>query len=102
VEEAKIARITKLLLAGARMLSVHCGACESPLFQLREKIVCPVCGEEAKVVETKAKIPSEVESVLREKLDALAAELKREKDPKRISELLAAMKSIKEALEAGR
>ena len=99
MEAEKMAKITKLLLAGAKMLSVHCASCRSPLFQLRDRVTCPVCGEKVVAKAEPKPVSKELKTVLREKLDALTEELKREKDPRRISEILAAVKSVREALK---
>lgn len=103
MEDEKISKITEMLLGGGKMLSVHCGTCKGPLFQLEGKVVCPVCGEKAEVakaeVKPKAAPIEKVESVLRTKLNSLAEELAKETDHNKTLELLDRVKSILEVLE---
>ncbi|MFQ6129388.1 MAG: Sjogren's syndrome/scleroderma autoantigen 1 family protein [Candidatus Hadarchaeaceae archaeon] len=103
MEDKKIAKMTEMLLGGGKMLSVHCGACKGPLFQFKGKVMCPVCGEKAKVakaeVKPKAAPTEKVESVLRTKLNSLAEELAKETDHTKTLELLDRVKSILEVLE---
>lgn len=103
MQDEKIARMTEMLLGGGKMLSVHCGACKGPLFQFEGKVVCPVCGEKAKVVKAEVKpkaAPTEkVESVLRAKLNSLAEEIAKETNHNKTIELLDRVKSILEVLE---
>lgn len=103
MEDAKLGKMTKMLLGGGKMLSVHCGTCKGPLFEFEGKVVCPVCGEKAKIAKAKVKpkaAPTEkVESVLRTKLNSLAEELAKETDHAKTLELLDRVKSILEVLE---
>ncbi|TES98677.1 MAG: hypothetical protein E3J80_02720 [Hadesarchaea archaeon] len=103
MQDEKIAKITEMLLGGGKMLSVHCGACKGPLFELGGKVVCPVCGEKAEVakaeVKPKAAPAEKVESVLLTKLNSLAEELAKETDHDKTLELLDRVKSILEVLE---
>lgn len=103
MEDEKLGKMTEMLLGGGKMLSVHCGTCKGPLFQFEGKVVCPVCGEKAKVAkaEVKPKVaPIErVENVLRAKLNSLAEELAKETDHAKTLELLDRVKSILEVLE---
>lgn len=94
-----MAKIAEMLLAGGKMLSLHCATCQSPLFEYEGKIRCPVCGEKAVAARAEVKPVGEVERVLLEKLDQLAAELKAETDRHAVAELLELMKSILEVLE---
>ena len=98
--EEKIPKITEMLLAGGKMLGVHCGACMSPLFEYQGKIVCPVCGSKAKPAkEAKAAPLKKVEEVLHAKLSSLAEQLAKETDHTKTLELLNSIKSTLEALE---
>lgn len=103
MEDEKLAKITKMLLGGGKMLSVHCGTCKGPLFQFEGKVMCPVCGEKAEVAKAEVKpktAPAEkVESVLRAKLNLLAEELAKETGHEKTLELLDRIKSILEVLE---
>jgi UPF0148 protein len=100
MREKDVAKMAEMLLAGGKMLSLHCAACKSPLFEYEGKVICPVCGEKAKAAKPEAK-PEErpgLERILREKLDQLAARLEKETDLRATSELLELMKSILEVL----
>ena len=55
MEENKLSRMTDVLLAGGKMLRVHCATCKGPLFEYQGKIACAVCGEKAKPVEEEPK-----------------------------------------------
>jgi len=94
-----VAKIAEMLLAGGKMLPLHCATCQSPLFEYEGKIRCPVCGEKAVASRAEAKPVGEVERILLEKLDQLAAELKVESDRYAAAELLELMKLILEVLE---
>ncbi len=103
MQDDKIAKMTEMLLAGGKMLSVHCGTCKGALFEFKGKIVCPVCGEKAEAAKAEAKPkvapPEKVESVLRAKLNSLSDQLERETDHAKTLELLDRIKSILEVLE---
>ena len=102
MQDDKIAKMTEALLSGGKMLSLHCAKCRGPLFEKDGKITCAVCG--MKVAETKAEAVKpvaarDVQEILAEKLQESAAQLRKETDPHKISEILVLMKSILEALE---
>jgi len=103
--EDQIPKIAEMLLAGGKMLAVHCGKCMSPLFEYHGKTVCPVCGELKKPVEKLEKAeakPSDlgnVEGILRAKISSLAEQLANENDHAKTLELLDRIKSALEALE---
>lgn len=101
MEEEKLAKITEMLLAGGKMLGVHCGKCMSPLFEFQGKIVCPVCRGDAKPAKPEAKAPplKKVEEVLHAKINSLAEQLAGETDHAKTLELLEKIKSALEALE---
>lgn len=103
MEEELIKKITETLLAGGKMLGVHCGRCKSPLFELRGKIVCPICGE---VQEDEKKEPREhagslekLEKALYSKLEALIQQLEEEKDISKTPQLLESIRATLETLE---
>ena len=102
--EEKLAKITEMLLAGGKMLGVHCGKCMSPLFEFQGKIVCPVCGGEAKPIKPEDRAPplKKVEEVLHAKINSLAEQLAGETDHAKTLELLERIKSALEALEKSR
>lgn len=103
MQDEKITKMTEMLLGGGKMLSVHCDTCKGPLFEFKEKIVCPVCGERIEAAKAEAKpkaAPTEkVEDILRAKLNALATQLEKETDHVKTLELLDRIKSILEVLE---
>ena len=103
MEEGKIAKMTEMLLAGGKMLSVHCGACLGPLFEFKGKAVCPVCGEKSEPAKAEVKpepLPTgKMEEVLRGKLNSLAEQLEKETDHGKTLELLDRVKSVLEVLE---
>ena len=97
MEDKKVAKMAEALLAGGKMLPLHCGKCGGPLFEREGKIECAVCGE--KVAAAKPVAGGEIERILTEKLEHFASELRKETDPHKISELLALMKSTLEVYE---
>ncbi len=101
MQEENIPKITEMLLAGGKMLGVHCGNCKSPLFEFQGKIKCPICGDMQKKSEAKSKVGSDaldkLEKILHKKLDEMSIQLEKETDNQKILELL---KSISETLEA--
>lgn len=102
-EDDKISKMAGMLLAGGRMLSVHCGTCGSPLFEFKGKVVCPVCNEKIELTKAEPELrgapSSKIERVLRAKLDTLTKELEEETDRAKTLELLDRIKSILDALE---
>jgi UPF0148 protein len=101
VEDKKVAKMAEALLAGGKMLPLHCGKCGGPLFEREGKIECAVCGEKVATVkpETKPAAGGEIERILVEKLEHFSSELRKETDPRKISELLSLMKSTIEVYE---
>jgi len=103
MQDERIAKMTEMLLGGGKMLSVHCGTCKGPLFELKGKVVCPVCGEKTEAVKAEAEpkaVPAEkVEGILHAKLNALATQLEKETDHVKTLELLDRIKSVLEVLE---
>jgi uncharacterized Zn finger protein (UPF0148 family) len=102
MEEERIKKITETLLAGGKMLGIHCEECKSPLFGLRGKVICPICGEFGVGKAEEAKPPSGVEMLektLHSKLSELAKQLEQEKEPSKTIELLGSIKATLETLE---
>jgi uncharacterized Zn finger protein (UPF0148 family) len=103
VQDDKVTKMAEALLSGGKMLSLHCAKCRGPLFEKDGKITCAVCGENfADVQKAEAVKPvaaRDVREILAEKLQELAAQLRNETDPHKISGILVLMKSILEALE---
>lgn len=103
--EERLSKTTEMLLAGGKMLGVHCGKCMSPLFEFKGKVFCPVCRGEAKPAEPAAKkdamAPSlkKVEEALHAKVNSLAEQLAVETDHNKTLELLERIKSTLEVLE---
>ena len=100
MEEKQIQKITEMLLAGGKMLGIHCGTCKSPLFEFEGKITCPIC-EELKKEEKGEKAGSleTLERVLHAKLNALTQQLEKEEDVSKTIRLLENIKATLEALE---
>lgn len=88
--EEKVEKMAKLLLAGGKMLSIHCNSCKSPLFEYQGKVVCPICGERPEAPKKAAKPPppSELEAVLEQKLGELTSKLGVETDRRAIAEMV--------------
>ncbi|MGC8816260.1 MAG: Sjogren's syndrome/scleroderma autoantigen 1 family protein [Candidatus Hadarchaeum sp.] len=101
MKEEDIPKVVEMLMAGGKMLAVHCGSCMSPLFEYQGRVVCPVCGGRAKksVAETKDQALDKVRATLQAKIDALAEQLAKETDHAKTLELLDRIKSALEALE---
>lgn len=99
MQERNVAKMAEILLAGGKMLSLHCAKCRSPLFEYEGKVMCPICGEKAEAARPEVKPAGEVERILLEKLGQVASELKGETDRHAAAELLGIMKSILEVLE---
>ncbi|MEM1689886.1 MAG: Sjogren's syndrome/scleroderma autoantigen 1 family protein [Candidatus Hadarchaeales archaeon] len=100
IKEEQVTKIAEFLLAGGKMLGIHCGKCGSPLFEKESKIVCPLCGEIAgRKEETAPKAMEKVKNVLEKKLVELAEELEKESDREKIMGILDRIKSILETLE---
>ncbi len=100
--EESIPKIAQMLLAGGKMLGIHCGTCMSPMFSYKGKIVCPVCGELKKPVEKADVVPDplgKIKEILRAKINSLADRLETESDHTKTLELLDRIKSALEALE---
>ena len=101
MEDKKVAKMAEALLAGGKMLPLHCAKCGGPLFEREGKIECAVCGEKVAAAKPEAKpvAGGEIERILTEKLEHFASELHKETDPRKISELLALMKTTLEVYE---
>ncbi len=99
IKEEQVSKIARFLLAGGKMLGVHCGKCGSPLFEREGKIVCPICGELEVGGEVRTRGSERVMEVLERKLAELAEELERESDREKIVEILEKMKGLLETLE---
>lgn len=105
-KDKALKNMTDLLLAKARMLQYHCASCKSPLFEKEQKVICPVCGEmkiEKEEVKEKAgaKEPttdSKTAKVLVKKRNELLVEIEKEKNPKKLTELLEALEKINKSL----
>jgi UPF0148 protein len=103
-KDKALENMTGLLLSKARMLQYHCGNCKSPLFEKDEKIICPVCGEmkvkkeKAKTGKKEGKTKSKTSSVLEKKRDELLTKIEKEKNPKKLTDLLEALEKINKAL----
>ncbi|MBO8174958.1 MAG: hypothetical protein H0Z18_06845 [Thermococcus sp.] len=83
--------IAPLLFSGAKMLDKHCPKCGSPLFELNDRVFCPVCEHREK--ERKAELKG-IEEILMEKLKILANNL-----PNDIEELEKHLKVIEKIID---
>ncbi|MBS3815137.1 MAG: hypothetical protein KGY45_01090 [Hadesarchaea archaeon] len=99
------------------MLSQHCPNCKTPLFEYEEEKICPICGgkvveekkSESEVNESKKKEVeakkiennelSQLSEVTKNKLMNLKNKLESEDDPKKINEILKAIKSTLDVLK---
>lgn len=90
-----------MLLAGGKMLGMHCTTCMGPLFEYQGKIVCAVCGEKTKPAKTETEVTQlkKVKEALHAKLDSLAEQLAKETDQTKTPELLENIKSTLEVLK---
>lgn len=92
-------KMTELLLSKARMLQYHCAKCKSPLFEKDGKVICPVCGEMQIGKEgKKQKAQTKTAQVLLKKRDELLLKIEKEKNPKKLTELLKALEQINKSL----
>ena len=107
------------------MLAQHCEQCGAPLFRYKGEVLCPVCSTEKEhSVSAKAPEPSSGQghepappaqaiqhepiqlsedsaaAVVKQKMDALLYSLQSENDPRKVSEILDAIKKAAEVLKA--
>ena len=93
-----------LLRRGAKMLSINCPECSSPLFQLKTgEILCPSCRREVKVLEAgedaeKVTLSIGLERTLTAKLQLIQRRLEAEEDPERIKSLTETLTTLLSAL----
>jgi UPF0148 protein len=93
-----------LLRKGAKMLSINCPECSSPLFQLKTgEILCPSCRREVKVLEAgedaeKVTLSIGLERTLTAKLQLIQRRLEAEEDPERIKSLTETLTTLFSAL----
>jgi uncharacterized Zn finger protein (UPF0148 family) len=101
MKEKDMGKIVDMLMAGGKMLGVHCGSCMSPLFEYKGKVTCPVCGGEAVPAREKGEAPptDKLEKVLRSKIDSLTEELAKETDHEKTLEILERIKSALEVMK---
>lgn len=106
-DEKMLKKMAELLLSKATMLQYHCAECKLPLFEKEGKIFCPRCGEfraekERAAAPPAQKIAAPKESATRRALAKKRAELlkrlNKEKNPKKISELLEAIEKLEKML----
>lgn len=116
-KKSKLEKISKMLELGGTMLAQHCERCGSPLFRYKGEVVCPVCsGEDTESREQSvAPSPSEPDSnhapdyapqpidgsvvvAVHQKMLELSEALMAENDPRRISEILDAIKKAAETI----
>lgn len=94
-----------MIRKGAKMLSISCPDCGSPLFQMKNgEVICPREKREVRILkegedETQAGILVGLEKTLTGKLDDMQRQLETEKDPDRIKALTETIIVILEALK---
>jgi len=106
-KDENLSRMVNLLRSGAIMLHESCPVCHSPLFKVRDEIVCPKCQkrvvfvrkdeEASKVLEES--VLSTLEGTLVVKIQDLEKEISKERDPDRLYNLLRILVAFLEALE---
>jgi len=95
----------EMLRQGAKMLSMHCPECGTPLFQLKTgEIFCPHEKREVKIVKEgedpeKAKQDASLEQTLQAKLTLLQKRLDASTDPAEIRELTQTITVLLDALK---
>lgn len=102
-----ISRMVDLLRSGAIMLREACPVCHSPLFKVRNEIICPRCQKRVVIVQKdeeaskilEESILSTLKSTLIAKVQALEKEIAREEDPDKLYEILRILVAFLEALE---
>ena len=124
-KRAKLDKISWMLEHGGTMLAQHCEQCGAPLFRYKGEVLCPVCSTEKEhSVSAKAPEPSSGQghepappaqaiqhepiqlsedsaaAVVKQKMDALLYSLQSENDPRKVSEILDAIKKAAEVLKA--
>ncbi|MEX2702129.1 MAG: Sjogren's syndrome/scleroderma autoantigen 1 family protein [Candidatus Baldrarchaeia archaeon] len=102
-----ISRMVDLLRSGAVMLREACPVCHSPLFKVRDEIICPKCQKRVVIVQRdeeaskvlEESVLSTLKGTLVVKVQALEKEIAKEKDPDKLYELLRILVAFLEALE---
>jgi UPF0148 protein len=85
--------MAEMLRRGAKMLSLACPECGSPLFQMQSgEVYCPNCKREVKILkegedEKKVTLQTSLEKTLNNKVELIQAKLEVETDPMKIKEL---------------
>jgi len=105
--DENIDRMVNLLRSGAIMLREACPVCHSPLFKVRDEIICPRCQKRVVIIhkdEEASKILEEsvlstLKSTLVTKIQNLEKDIARENDPDKLYELLRILVAFLEALE---
>jgi UPF0148 protein len=96
--------MAEMLRQGAKMLSMSCPDCGTPLFQLKSgEIFCPHEKREVKIIKDgetpeKAMQDASLEKTLQSKLQLLQQRLEAENDPSEIRELIQTITAILDAL----
>ena len=96
--------MAEMLRQGAKMLSMSCPECGTPLFQLKTgEIFCPHEKREVKIIKEgesleKAKQDATLEQTLQSKLQLLQQRLEAENDPIEIRELAKTITVLLDAL----
>ncbi|HIH89253.1 TPA: hypothetical protein HA344_08615 [Candidatus Bathyarchaeota archaeon] len=102
--EPSMKEMAEMLRKGAKMLSMHCPECGTPLFQLKNgEIFCPHEKREVKIVKDgedseKAKREASLDRTLQSKLQLLQERLDVSTDPTEIRELTQTITVLLDAL----
>ncbi|MEM2878057.1 MAG: Sjogren's syndrome/scleroderma autoantigen 1 family protein [Candidatus Hadarchaeales archaeon] len=101
MKEEDMPKVVDMLMAGGKMLGIHCGKCMSPLFDYKGIITCPVCGGETRPEPGKGEAPptERLEAVLRSKIESLAEQLANETDHEKTLEILERINSALDLLK---
>jgi len=92
--------MAEMLRRGAKMLSLTCPECGSPLFQMKSgEVYCPGCKREVKILkegedEKKITLQTSLEKTLNNKIELIQAKLEAETDHLRIKELAETLNSL--------
>jgi len=107
--EEDLQKISKLLEMGGTMLAQHCERCGAPIFRYQGEEICPLCEtstqttptqkEEAKPAKTTEGTET-IEDAIKNKIEQIAREMKREKDPSTVKIQLECIKLGMEILDS--
>ncbi len=97
--------MAEMLRKGAKMLSLACPECGSPLFQMQSgELYCPKDKREVKILkdgedEKKVTLQTSLEKTINNKVELIGAKLEAETDPTKIKELVETLNMLLIALK---